>query len=493
MRFVVPPSGGVMPPEGGTANFDPVCFLLEITLPALTNAMNSRLSSLSLAAFLIPAVTILVIGTGFFLRDKAVLVLGIPIGISLVLLSWQAPRVLALVIVSLIPLGNFAGLSETMGKLTLFKLFFLPFSVLIIGFALRRFEPIPFRLLDKWIFSWVAVNIFFIISSADKGEAIGFCRRLASLSLFYFTLTRFFYRTDRFHLLIQTVIVSTFVSVIIGIIAYLSGNDLFFSRENLRFTGASGTGPGVYTASLFLPIWLSVSLAMSAKKFLKKTACYFFAIAMISVIPLTLSRSGALVFIMMIPTAFIVWHKKLRPFHYGVLLAGLLIGTMFIPQSFWDRASKLGQITDVNVSDYSLWRRMNYLEVGWNILKDHPLSGVGAGNFPKFHADGKYQPEISLIGTERLPHNMYMQVMTETGIVGSVFLAGVIISALVTALNGLRRRDEVTDAVARGLFLTLIGILLMGMFSHTLLAKYFWLMLAFIRILAEQSSQPHPL
>ncbi|MDM8522287.1 hypothetical protein QUF80_02855 [Desulfococcaceae bacterium HSG8] len=32
MQFVVPPSGGVMPPEGGTANFDPVCFLLEITL-----------------------------------------------------------------------------------------------------------------------------------------------------------------------------------------------------------------------------------------------------------------------------------------------------------------------------------------------------------------------------------------------------------------------------------------------------------------------------
>ncbi|MDM8523900.1 hypothetical protein QUF80_11075 [Desulfococcaceae bacterium HSG8] len=32
VRFVVPPSGGVMPPEGGTANFDPVCFLLEITI-----------------------------------------------------------------------------------------------------------------------------------------------------------------------------------------------------------------------------------------------------------------------------------------------------------------------------------------------------------------------------------------------------------------------------------------------------------------------------
>ncbi|MDM8523650.1 hypothetical protein QUF80_09790 [Desulfococcaceae bacterium HSG8] len=31
-QFVVPPSGGVMPPKGGTTNFDLVCFLLEITL-----------------------------------------------------------------------------------------------------------------------------------------------------------------------------------------------------------------------------------------------------------------------------------------------------------------------------------------------------------------------------------------------------------------------------------------------------------------------------
>ncbi|MDM8525897.1 hypothetical protein QUF80_21190 [Desulfococcaceae bacterium HSG8] len=30
-QFAVPPSGGVMPPEGGTANSDPVCFFPEIT------------------------------------------------------------------------------------------------------------------------------------------------------------------------------------------------------------------------------------------------------------------------------------------------------------------------------------------------------------------------------------------------------------------------------------------------------------------------------
>ncbi|MDM8521812.1 hypothetical protein QUF80_00410 [Desulfococcaceae bacterium HSG8] len=30
-QFVVPPLGGVMPPKGGTTNFDLVCFFPEIT------------------------------------------------------------------------------------------------------------------------------------------------------------------------------------------------------------------------------------------------------------------------------------------------------------------------------------------------------------------------------------------------------------------------------------------------------------------------------
>ncbi|MDM8522056.1 hypothetical protein QUF80_01690 [Desulfococcaceae bacterium HSG8] len=38
MQFVVPPSGGITPPEGGTANLDLVCFLLEITFTLFLTA-----------------------------------------------------------------------------------------------------------------------------------------------------------------------------------------------------------------------------------------------------------------------------------------------------------------------------------------------------------------------------------------------------------------------------------------------------------------------
>ncbi|MDM8524846.1 hypothetical protein QUF80_15870 [Desulfococcaceae bacterium HSG8] len=36
-KFAVPPSGGMTPPEGGTTNFNQVCFLLEIALTVISN------------------------------------------------------------------------------------------------------------------------------------------------------------------------------------------------------------------------------------------------------------------------------------------------------------------------------------------------------------------------------------------------------------------------------------------------------------------------
>ncbi|MDM8523766.1 hypothetical protein QUF80_10380 [Desulfococcaceae bacterium HSG8] len=42
MRFVVPPSGGLTPPEGGTTNFDLVCFLLEITFVLVIHIYRGR-------------------------------------------------------------------------------------------------------------------------------------------------------------------------------------------------------------------------------------------------------------------------------------------------------------------------------------------------------------------------------------------------------------------------------------------------------------------
>ncbi|OQY60526.1 MAG: hypothetical protein B6245_01075 [Desulfobacteraceae bacterium 4572_88] len=444
--------------------------------------MNSRTASPAFVILSVPAITVFLVAAAYVFPDKLAYVAAVPLGFFLILLTWHNPRIIALAVVAMIPMGTFAEISQTMSRLTLFKVLFpLPFTVLVIGMALGRFGHPRIHFLDKWIFCWVAINIFLIASSLDKGDAMSFCRRFASLSLLYFMVTRFFCEEGRYRTLTQTLIISTLVSAFIGFAIYLTGSHTFFSRENLRMTGASGIGPGGYTASLFLPIWLSLSLAMTARGTTGKILYYAIALVIASVIPLTLSRSGALVFGITVFFGLVIWRKKLTVVHCGVIVAMIMISMIFVPQSFWERASRLTEMTDTNISDYSLWRRMNYLEVGWNVISDYPFLGAGPGNFPNLHADARYQKEISLVGTKRLPHNMYMQVISETGMLGGIFFAGVMISALITTLGGLGQAEH-HDATARGLLLTLTGLLLMGLFSHMLLTKYFWLTLAFVRI-----------
>jgi len=67
----------------------------------------------------------------------------------------------------------------------------------------------------------------------------------------------------------------------------------------------------------------------------------------------------------------------------------------------------------------SIGLRLEYYRNSLNILRDHPLSGVGTGGFPKAYAD-------QVKGTDMLltqnPHNEYLLIAVQTGLVGLALL-----------------------------------------------------------------------
>ncbi len=445
---------------------------------------------MAFTVFVVPMTVVIVLAASFFSPAEAIYVLLIPAGLSLILFTWYSPYVIMLILVALIPMASFASLSETTGQFTLFKLLFpLPLCVLGLGIAFKRFEPPLPHPLDGWIFCWMLLNLFLIPLAADKMMAAQFCRKFVSMGLFYFVLTRLFCHADKFYLLIQTIIFSTLPSAVIGFYTYLAGSNPFSYVPQpglVRVTGPTVTSPNDYVSLLFLPIWLAVSNAMSASK--KRTAIVYLGIAIIiaGVLPLTYSRSGILAFAITASVALMVWRQNFTPAHWMILLAVIFVGAVFLPLDVWERMASLDQMFEENVSDYSLWRRMNYLKVAWNIVKDYPFFGAGPGNFRVLHMDPAYQTEITLVGISRLPHNMYLQVVTETGIMGLIAVAGVAISSMITTSRGMKGEENIS-LIAKGLFLALTGLLVMGAFAHLLMSKYFWLLLAMIRVLPDVS------
>lgn len=127
-----------------------------------------------------------------------------------------------------------------------------------------------------------------------------------------------------------------------------------------------------------------------------------------------------------------------------VLVGGAGVGT----ERLQERMGSIGQVTDAPdqsvVDRYSLWA------AAAGMWREHPLTGVGLKDFPEYR-DG-YAPLALSSGSDTegagaafrrqpllSPHNMYLLVLGEQGLIGLLALAGSWLALLVCALRGLRR------------------------------------------------------
>ena len=76
------------------------------------------------------------------------------------------------------------------------------------------------------------------------------------------------------------------------------------------------------------------------------------------------------------------------------------------------------------------------IRTAYNMFKDQPIFGHGPKMFRIICADEKYATGITPCMTH--PHNFYIQLLAETGIVGFLFLFSALIYVILTALRQLK-------------------------------------------------------
>ncbi len=121
------------------------------------------------------------------------------------------------------------------------------------------------------------------------------------------------------------------------------------------------------------------------------------------------------------------------------------------------------------------------------MFHDKPVTGVGAGNFPVSSIHYLLEPGAInaykyVVEAPAVTHNIYLQVLSELGLVGlSLFLTIIVLclSCSIRAAITFRKREEVgSEALARGLFVALFGLLAALFFSSQLYSKQLYLLLA---------------
>ncbi|MFF5300466.1 O-antigen ligase family protein [Streptomyces sp. NPDC013161] len=127
-----------------------------------------------------------------------------------------------------------------------------------------------------------------------------------------------------------------------------------------------------------------------------------------------------------------------------VLVGGFGVGTAMLQE----RIDSITQVTDA--PDQSVIDRYTMWAAATTMWREHPLTGVGLKGFPE-HRDGNASLALSSgsdtegAGAAFLkqpllsPHNMYLLVLSEQGLIGLVTLAGSWLALLVCALRGLFR------------------------------------------------------
>ncbi len=140
------------------------------------------------------------------------------------------------------------------------------------------------------------------------------------------------------------------------------------------------------------------------------------------VLSLTYNRAAAVGFVVMLAVVWIQAKHKWRAL--AVALPVLLIGgVLFFSSGYWQRFTGIWERTD---DRNSVDQRLMIWEAGWAMFRDHPLTGVGPGNFHN-HVQ-RYQPKLP---EPFAAHNNFVSVLAESGAPGLVLYVALFAGALV--------------------------------------------------------------
>jgi putative inorganic carbon (HCO3(-)) transporter len=191
---------------------------------------------------------------------------------------------------------------------------------------------------------------------------------------------------------------------------------------------------------------------------------------------LTGSRSGTLALAAVL--GLLAWRFRRRRFSMGVLVVLLLATVVAAPSHYWSRTETIADYQEERAAEsrIELWR------AGLRMFLDHPLTGVGQGNFiwvsPRY-TDNYYQ---IWTGQGYVAHNIFIQFLAEGGLQSLLAF----VAFLWVTFRGLRRvrRKLIAEASADGLGdfskaveIGLIGFLVAGFFlSSAHLDIFYWIL-----------------
>ena len=202
-------------------------------------------------------------------------------------------------------------------------------------------------------------------------------------------------------------------------------------------------------------------------KWIIKPIILLMAFLSLMMIFFSLSRGGTLGIAASV-ILYIIYVSKRRFRDLFLLLAVLSAIVFFLPQSWFDRMNTINLSSDQ--TEGSAKARMNLLVGAFHATLDYPIFGLGPG--------GWLEVAEAYTGDDHNPHNIYLVLSTETGIVGLVLyliLVGFTYFQISKTIRlALKRKDGETARLASALIMSIFGLLSAMTFLNRPYNEYLW-------------------
>ena len=246
-----------------------------------------------------------------------------------------------------------------------------------------------------------------------------------------------------------------------------------------RATGTFGD-PNELAAVLVPGLILSVALALTLRRApLLRTAAAGAGLLCAVGIFLTLSRGGLVALAFALAVSVLVagrWRVQALAVTVLVALGGFLYFGYVASDAAVDRVTRV----EGGTGRSDLWN------IGWRMVEDKPVSGVGAGNFQTASVHYLLEPgairrDEFIVDQPKSAHNTYLQVQAELGAIGFAMFAAIVLFAMLCMLRAARiferRGERSLELIARALFIAGVGVLAADFFISEQYSKQLWLIL----------------
>ncbi len=240
-----------------------------------------------------------------------------------------------------------------------------------------------------------------------------------------------------------------------------------------------------YGQFLLIALPYALYLAFEERAIRARLLGGFAAVTLVAAIIFTYSRGDAVALAVLVLA--VVVYKRIRPIYLAGAALGLLALTPLLPAGYIDRlTAAAGAVSSQSAlyNEYSIRGRAGAVEAAIGMFADHLWLGVGRENYPLHELEYLRGSNLAFKSTGIPPHDLYLEIAAEQGLVGLTVFAGVLLTMGLAVREAHRlflRAGETAEArLVAWLAIGMIGYLASCLFLHGAYIFLFWMQVALI-------------